>query len=157
MIKISSYLLSLHVLYFLTKENTNVLYFLTQMRHLKCIYSTRCGLQTIFRSSGPEVFCKKDVLRNFAKFLGKHLCQSLLFNKGTCNFIKKRLWHRCFSVNFAKIFKSFFLKEHLRCLLLKFKVVLGWIGGQQFLQVFKAHLVRCFAICCIFRYISLCY
>ena len=25
------------------------------------------------RSSRPEVFCKKDVLRNFAKFTGKHL------------------------------------------------------------------------------------
>ena len=33
------------------------------------------------RSSRPEVFCKKDVLRNFAKFTGKHLYQSLLFNK----------------------------------------------------------------------------
>ena len=26
-------------------------------------------------------FCKKVVLRNFAKFTGKHLCQSLFFNK----------------------------------------------------------------------------
>ena len=25
----------------------------------------------------PEVFCKKDVLENFIKFTGKHLCQSL--------------------------------------------------------------------------------
>ena len=33
------------------------------------------------RSSRPEVFCKKGVLRNFAKFTGKHLCQSLFFNK----------------------------------------------------------------------------
>ena len=33
------------------------------------------------RSSRPEVFCKKGVLRNFAKFTGKHLCQDLLFNK----------------------------------------------------------------------------
>ena len=33
------------------------------------------------RSSRPEVFCKKGVLRNFAKFTGKQLCQSLLFNK----------------------------------------------------------------------------
>ena len=29
----------------------------------------------------PEVFCKKGVLRNFAKFTGKHLCQSFFFNK----------------------------------------------------------------------------
>ena len=29
----------------------------------------------------PEVFCKKGVLRNFAKFTGRHLCQSLFLNK----------------------------------------------------------------------------
>ena len=33
------------------------------------------------RSSRPEVFCKKSVLRNLAKFTGKHLCQSLFLNK----------------------------------------------------------------------------
>ena len=27
------------------------------------------------------MFCKKGVLRNFAKFKGEHLCQSLFFNK----------------------------------------------------------------------------
>ena len=32
-------------------------------------------------SSRPEVFYKKGVLRNFAKFTRKHLCQSLFFNK----------------------------------------------------------------------------
>ena len=48
--------------------------------------------RTKFRSSRPEVFCKKGVLENFAKFTEKHLCQSLL----------KRLRHRCFPVNFAK-------------------------------------------------------
>ena len=34
-----------------------------------------------FRSSHPEVFCKKGVLSNFAKFTGKHLCQSLFLNE----------------------------------------------------------------------------
>ena len=33
------------------------------------------------RSSRPDVFCKKGVLRNFTKFKGKHMCQSLYFNK----------------------------------------------------------------------------
>ena len=37
--------------------------------------------QTISRSSRPEVFCEKGILRNFAKFTGKHKCQSLFFNK----------------------------------------------------------------------------
>ena len=32
-----------------------------------------------FRSSRPEVFCEKGVLRNFAKFTGKYLYQSLFF------------------------------------------------------------------------------
>ena len=31
------------------------------------------------RSSRPEVFCKKSVLRNFTKFTGKHLRQSSFF------------------------------------------------------------------------------
>ena len=35
----------------------------------------------LFRRSRPEVFYKKNVLRNFAKFTGKHLWQSLYFNK----------------------------------------------------------------------------
>ena len=56
-----------------------------------------CSWHTQSRSSHPEVFCRKDVLRIFAKVTGKHLCQSLFFNKvaglrlTTCIFIKKRL------------------------------------------------------------------
>ena len=33
------------------------------------------------KKQSPEVFCKKGVLRNFTKFTGKHLCQSLFLNK----------------------------------------------------------------------------
>ena len=55
------------------------------------------------RSSRPEVFCKKGVLGNFAKFTGKHLCQSLFFNKVAglrpATLLKKKLWHTC---NFIK-------------------------------------------------------
>ena len=78
----------------------------------------------VFRSSRPEVFCKKGVLRNFAKFTGKHLCQSLFFNKvaglRSATLLKKRLWHRCFPVNFAKFLGTPFFTEHLRWLLLRF-------------------------------------
>ena len=45
---------------------------------LALIFFTKSGFS---RSSRPDVFCKKGVLRNFAKFTGKHLCQSLYFNK----------------------------------------------------------------------------
>ena len=34
-----------------------------------------------FKSSRPKVLCKNGILRKFAKFTGKHLCQSLFFNK----------------------------------------------------------------------------
>ena len=35
----------------------------------------------INRSSRPEVFCEKGALKNFTKFTGKHMWQSLFFNK----------------------------------------------------------------------------
>ena len=74
------------------------------------------------RSSLPEVFCKKGVLRNFAKFTGKHLCQSFIFNKvtglGSATLLKERFWHRCFPINFAKFLRTSFYIEQLWRLLL---------------------------------------
>ena len=41
----------------------------------------------------PEVFCKKKgVLRNFAKFTGKHLCQSLFFIKVAERLFTEHVW-----------------------------------------------------------------
>ena len=61
------------------------------------------------KSSRSEVFSKKVVLRNFVKFTGKHLCQFLFLNKVVgmrpATLLKKRLWHRCFPVNFDRFFK----------------------------------------------------
>ena len=58
---------------------------------------------------------KKGVPRNFAKFTEKHLCQSLFFNKVTdlrpAALLKKKLWHSCFSVNFAKFLRIPFLQS----------------------------------------------
>ena len=62
-----------------------------------------------FRSSCQDVFCKKGVLRNFAKFTGKHLCQSLYFNKvaglrpEACNVIKIETLAQLFSCEFWEI------------------------------------------------------
>ena len=43
---------------------------------------------------------RKSVLRNFAKFTGKHLCESLFFNKAAglrpVTLLQTRLWHKCF-------------------------------------------------------------
>ena len=67
------------------------------------------------KSSRPEVFCRKGVLSNFAKFTGKYLCQGLLFNKVAglrpATLLKKRLWHKCFPVNFTKFLRTPFLQN----------------------------------------------
>ena len=76
--------------------------------------------ECILRSSHQRCSMKKDVLRNFVKFSGKHPCQSLFFNKvaSPATLLKKRLWHSCFPVNFAEFLRTPFLTEHLRWLLL---------------------------------------
>ena len=62
----------------------------------------------------PEgVLVKK---KNFAKLTGTHMCQSFFLIKSQAelfNFIKKRLWHRPFPVNFAKILRTPSFIEHL--------------------------------------------
>ena len=59
------------------------------------------------------MFFKVGVLKNFANFTGKHILKSL-FNKvaglKSCNFIKKRLQHTCFAVEFEKFLKTTFLR-----------------------------------------------
>ena len=63
-----------------------------------------------FKSSCPQVFCKKGVLGNFAKFTGKHLCQSLFFNKVA----------GLRPVDFATFLRTLFLTEQLWWLHLNF-------------------------------------
>ena len=61
---------------------------------------------TKYSSSHRRCSVRKGVLRNFPKFTGKHLCQSLFLNKVAAlrpaTLLKKILWHRCFPVNFVK-------------------------------------------------------
>ena len=60
---------------------------------------------------------RKGVLRNFAKFTERHLCQSLFFNKiaglTPATLLKRRLCNRCFPVDFAKFLRTPFLTEDL--------------------------------------------
>ena len=68
------------------------------------------------RSSRQRCSVKKGVLRNFLKFTGKHLCQSLFFNKvagSACNFIKKETLAQLFSCEFYEISKNPFFTEHV--------------------------------------------
>ena len=47
---------------------------------------------------------KIGILRNFTKFTGKCEPQA-------CNVFKKRLWHKCFAVNFVKFLGTPFLQN----------------------------------------------
>ena len=72
--------------------------------------------------SSHRCFLKKGVLKNIAKFTGKHLCQSLFLNKAAvltpARLLKKRLWDRCFPVNFAKCLRTPFSQSNSGRLLL---------------------------------------
>ena len=59
---------------------TAILYF----RKFFCLAKkTSTQVFQYFQRQPPEVLYKKSVLRNFANLTGKHLCQSLFFNKVT--------------------------------------------------------------------------
>ena len=67
-----------------------------------------CSVQ-MNRSSHQRYSMIKGVLRDFAKFTGKHLCQSLFIN----NFADHVTLAQVFTVNFAKFWRTPFLTEHL--------------------------------------------
>ena len=71
------------------------------------------------RSSSAEVFCKERCSKKFHKTHRKTPVPESLFliKLQACNFIKKRLRHRCFPVNAPKFLRTSFLTEHLRWLL----------------------------------------
>ena len=79
-------------------------------------------MHLLYRSSHQRCSVRKGVLRNFTKFTGKHLYQSYYFNKVAgirpATLLKKTLWHRFFTVNFAKFLKTPFLQNSSGRLLL---------------------------------------
>ena len=93
-----------------------------------------------FRSS-RQVFCKKDVLKNFAKFTGKQLCRVSFWIKlqtWGLHFIKKRLLAQVF----YEVLKKTFFIEHLWWVIL---YVYQGILRKKFSEHFfyTAHLRNC--------------
>ena len=80
--------------------------------------SVFAGFEVFWIEGATKVVYKNGALKNFAKFTGKYLCQSLI--PGTL--LKERLWHKFFLVNFAKFLKKPCLKSIFKRLLLS--------GGQ---------------------------
>ena len=73
------------------------------------------NLWFLYRGSHQRCSVKKGVFRNFARFIGKHLSQSFFFNKVAAlrpaTLLIKRLWDRCFTMNFAKFARTPFLQN----------------------------------------------
>ena len=69
---------------------------------------------------------QKGVLRNFAKFTRKHLCQRHFLNKiaglRPATSLKQSLSRRCFPVNFRNFLEQFFLQDTSGRLLLKYLI-----------------------------------
>ena len=102
----------------------------TVMQHLKKHENILSLQQSTWRgiagSSHQRCSMEKGGLRNFTEFTGNHLCQSLFFNKNAgvrpTTLLKRRLWHRCFPVNFVKFLRTPFLQNISGRLLLDSKV-----------------------------------
>ena len=76
--------------------------------------------------TGEETEAEVDIYffrKSFGNFTGKTPVLESLFKKVTglraCNFIEKRLQHRCFPVKFAKFLRAPFFTEGLLWLLFK--------------------------------------
>ena len=78
-----------------------------------------CPFSEKSKSCHWEVFCKKDILRNFAKFTRNHLCQRLFLSKVGGLGHRHSLCHRYFPVNFVKFLRTPIFIEQLWWLLLK--------------------------------------
>ena len=101
------------------------------------------SLLLLLRSSWPEMFCKKGVLRNFTKFTGKHLCQSSFLNKVADLKVAGTL-AQVFSCEFCEISKTPFFTEQLWWLLLTSYLLLAsccFLFFQIFMSVVA--LVKC--------------
>ena len=71
------------------------------------------------RSSNPEVFLEKGVLKIYSKFIGEHPCRSAISIKLICNFIEIVPGHGCSPVNLLLIFRTPFLNNTSGRLLLE--------------------------------------
>ena len=78
--------------------------------------NNECFLES-YRSSRSQMFFKIGIPKNFAIFTVKHLCRSPILIK-VCNDFKKRLQHKCFPVNIAKILRTSLFTEYIWWLLL---------------------------------------
>ena len=66
---------------------------------------------TASRSSRPEVFLTKNVLKICIQFTEEHPCRIVISIKILCNFIEITLQHGCSPINLLHIFRTSFPKN----------------------------------------------
>ena len=89
------------------------------------------NVQNTCRSSRPEVFLRKGVLKICSKFAGEHICRSAILIKLQNNFIETTLRKGCCPVNLLHIFKTPFLKNTSEWLLLYLETVLNQFWNKK--------------------------
>ena len=85
---------------------------------LEGVFKTNKCLLGIHKSSHPEVFLRKGVLKKCCKFAGEYQCRSAISIKLLYNFVEIALWHGCSLVNLLHIFRTPFPKNNYGRLLL---------------------------------------
>ena len=103
------------------------------------------------------MFFRIGILKNFANFIGKHLCWSFFLMKlqalRPATLLKTRLQHRCFPMKFAKFLRTPFFTEHLWWLLLKimnsssYLRVLPTVATKQVSPILLQEPINDFAVC----------
>ena len=112
----------------------------TMEKKYKIEYTVKLVQYMKLRSSHPEVFLEKGVLKICSKFTGKRPCQSAVSIKFLCKFIAIALWHWCSPVNLLHIFRTPFLKN---------------TSGRLFLETFVTYFIwKYWMPVCTFRTFS---
>ena len=77
----------------------------------QCYYRVKSKFEVKIQKQSLEKLFKIGILKNFAKYTGKHLWQGLFFeNVGlrSANLLKKTPWHTCFPMFLWISYKLFF-------------------------------------------------
>ena len=97
-----------------------------------------------FQKQPPEVFYRKSCSQKFRNIHRKAPVLESPFNRlagfKTCNFLKKRLRHRCFNVNTVKFLRTLILMKICEQLLLPF--LLLTVSGRLLSHLKKRKISR---------------
>ena len=91
--------------------NTNFFWFIITIHLYDILLIQNLFQFVICRSSYPEVFLVKGVLKICSIFTGVHPCQSVISIKLLCSFIEITLCHGCSPINLLHVFKTRFSKN----------------------------------------------